>query len=66
MLADRGFQPTTDSGPHWYAEHESDQETMELEECMLFVVNEDGATKIVKKRHWGRIVRCLQQDDWDK
>ena len=30
---------------------------------MLFVIDEDGATKIIKKRHWGRFVRCMQKND---
>ena len=66
MLADRALQPTTDSSSSWYAKHEIGQETTKLEECMLFVINEDGATKIIKKRHWGKFIRRLQRDDEDR
>jgi len=62
VLADRALQPTNSAGSHWYPKSEIDDETMELEESMLFVINEDGATKIVKMRHWGRFVRCMQKD----
>ena len=66
MLADRALQPKTSSSSHWYTKHEIEKETMELEESMLFVINEDGATKIVKRRHWGRFVRRMQNRDGDK
>lgn len=69
VLADRALQPKTAARSHWshwYTKEEIDEETMELEESMLFVINEDGATKIVKKRHWGRFIRCLQQDSQGK
>mmetsp|Transcript_8968 Transcript_8968/g.19420 ORF Transcript_8968/g.19420 Transcript_8968/m.19420 type:complete len:483 (-) Transcript_8968:401-1849(-) len=66
VLAERALQPTTASSSHWYAKHEIDSEKMDLEESMLFVTNEDGATKIVKRRHWARFIRCLRKDDDDK
>ena len=66
VLADRSLQPTTASSSRWYAKHEIDQETMKLEESMLFVINGDGATKIIKKRYWGKFIRRLHRDDDDK
>lgn len=65
VLADRALQPATSAGSRWYPKCEIDKRTMELEESMLFVINEDGATKIVKRRHWGRFVRCMQKDGGD-
>ena len=69
VLADRSQQPiTTSSSSHWYTPHEidADDTTVEYEESMLFVIDEDGATKIIKKRHWGRFVRCMQKNDDDE
>jgi len=68
ILADRSLQPTNTSGArgnssHWYAEWEIDPETMELEDSMLFVINGDGATKIVQRRHWGKFVRRMNRHD---
>ncbi|KAL3800199.1 hypothetical protein HJC23_001120 [Cyclotella cryptica] len=68
VLADRSLQPTNISGArgdssHWFAEWEIDPETMELEDSMLFVINGDGATKIVQRRHWGRFVRRMNIHD---
>lgn len=64
VLAERSLQPAAASSARWYAEHElgdpHDPLLVELEESMLFVINEDGATKIVKRRHWGKFVRCIQ------
>ena len=62
MVANRALQPASSSSSHWHTPEELDEETMELEDTMLFVINEDGATKVVKKRHWGRYIRCLQID----
>jgi len=62
VVANRALQPASSSSSHWHTPEELDEETMELEETMLFVINEDGATKVVKKRHWGRYIRCLQID----
>lgn len=59
VLADRTFQPKNapSTRAHWHTKDEINAETMKLEECMLFVINDDGATKIIKKRHWGKFVR---------
>ena len=68
MLADRTFQPRNvpSTRAHWHTDDEINGETMKLEECMLFVINEDGATKIIKKRHWGKFIRRHQRDDENK
>lgn len=71
ILADRSLQPTNISGArgdssHWYAEWEIDPETMELEDSMLFVINGDGATKIVQRRHWGKFVRRMNRHDHEE
>ena len=57
MLAERALQPK--SASRWYTKDEIDKETTELDESMLFVIDEDGATKIVKRRHWGAFVRRM-------
>mmetsp|Transcript_14664 Transcript_14664/g.31137 ORF Transcript_14664/g.31137 Transcript_14664/m.31137 type:complete len:696 (-) Transcript_14664:81-2168(-) len=64
LLADRSFQPvnTPSTRNHWYTQDDIDHETMKLEESMLFVINEDGATKIIKKKYWGKFIRRIQQD----
>ena len=58
VLAERALQPK--SASRWYTKDEIDKETTELEESMLFVIDEDGATKIVKRRHWGAFVRRMR------
>lgn len=65
VLADRTFQPTNapSTRAHWHTESEIDEGGMRLEECMLFVINDDGATKIVKRRHWGKFVRRMATDE---
>jgi len=59
VLADREFQPINvpETRAHWHTQVEIDAEITKLEECMLFVINEDGSTKIVRKRHWGKFIR---------
>ena len=42
MLVEKGLQPKAAS--HWYTKDEIDEETMNFEESMLFVIDEDGAT----------------------
>jgi len=66
VIAERALQPTDGENSRWYAKHEIDQETMELEESMLFATNENGATKVLRKKHWGRFVRPMQMDDGNK
>jgi len=68
MIADRSFQPkgTPSTRSHWVAKNEIEDDSAELEESMLFVINEDGATKIVKKKYWGKFVRCFQTHDDDE
>ncbi|KAL3774818.1 hypothetical protein ACHAWO_010352 [Cyclotella atomus] len=54
ILTDRSLQLTKTkqrASAHWYTEWEINPATMELEESMLFVINEDGATKIVPRSH---------------
>ncbi|KAL3800178.1 hypothetical protein HJC23_001099 [Cyclotella cryptica] len=59
ILADRSLQPVKRDSSHWYSEWEIDSTTMELEESMLFVINEHGATKTVQRKHWGKFVRRM-------
>eukprot|EP00956_Cyclotella_meneghiniana_P025935 scaffold55148_cov49-Cyclotella_meneghiniana.AAC.4 len=66
ILADRSLQPTKQKqsrSAHWYSECEvkemEAEDIMLFEESMLFVINEDGATKIVQRRHWGKYVRRM-------
>lgn len=57
---ERAIQPKT--ATYWHTEDEvNSTQTMEMEECMLFVIDEDGATKIVKKKHYGAYIRRLRQ-----
>ncbi|KAL7520866.1 hypothetical protein ACHAWX_005563 [Stephanocyclus meneghinianus] len=59
ILADRSLQPTQRDSSHWYSEWEIDSATMDLEESMLFVINEHGATKTVGRKLWGKFVRRM-------
>ena len=62
VLADRSLQPIKgkqNMSSHWYSEWEIDATSMKLEDSMLFVINGDGATKIVQRRHWGKYVRRM-------
>jgi hypothetical protein len=56
------MQPKTAMYWHTVDEVKKSKQTMELEECMLFVIDEDGSTKIVKKKHYGANVRRLQSE----
>ena len=65
MIADRSFQPADapSTRSRWHTQIGSDghdKKSTDMVECMLFVINEDGATKIVKKRHWGKYVRRIR------
>ena len=66
ILADRALQPINATSnrrhdsSHWFTEWEIDPTAMELEDSMLFVINEDGATKIIHKRNWGKFIRRLR------
>ena len=69
VLADRSLQPIKgkqNMTSHWYTEWEIDATTMELEDSMLFVINGDGATKIVQRRHWGKYVRRMNVNDMEE
>ncbi|KAL7516944.1 hypothetical protein ACHAWX_001914 [Stephanocyclus meneghinianus] len=33
------------------------------EGCMLFVMNKEGSTKMIKKRHWAEFVRCVVNEE---
>ena len=58
LLVERAMQPKT--ATYWHTEDEVNLQTMEVEECMLFVIDDDGATKIVNKKHYGEYIRRLQ------
>ena len=69
VLADRSLQPIKTKrhqAAHWHSEWEIDPANMELEDCMLFVINGDGATKIVQRRHWGRFIRRMVVHETEK
>eukprot|EP00956_Cyclotella_meneghiniana_P024832 scaffold50524_cov22-Cyclotella_meneghiniana.AAC.1 len=38
---------------------------MQVEESMLFVINNDGSTKIIQKRNWGKFIRRLNVREFD-
>ena len=50
VLAYRGMQPAGASSLHWYT-RDSLEGAAELEEAMLFVIYNNGATKIVRRRY---------------
>jgi hypothetical protein len=59
VLVERGLQPV--NGRRWYPNWEITDE-MKLEESMLFVINDDGSTKIINRRNWGKFVRRMRAD----
>ena len=61
VLAYRGMQPAGASSLHWYT-RDSLEGAAELEETMLFIIDNDGATKIVRRRYWARFVRRVRED----
>ena len=59
VLVERALQPI--NGKRWYPEWEiNNYKEAELEESMLFVINDDGSTKIVNRRNWGKFVRRMK------
>ena len=63
VLAERAPQPAGKTSTRWYADHEIRRGGTPLEDSMLFVIDENGATKIVRERHWGKYVRRLRWDN---
>lgn len=63
MLAERAPQPAVAAGTRWYAPNELSPQAAPLEDSMLFVIDGDGATKIVRERHWGRYIRRLRRGE---
>lgn len=63
MVVDRSLQPVNadSSRSGWHTRDEIDEQTMDLEESMLFLINEKGKTKVVKERHWGRNIRRVNE-----
>ncbi|KAL3786446.1 hypothetical protein HJC23_011027 [Cyclotella cryptica] len=46
-----------------YRSYDKDESDSSEEECMLFVMNEEGSTKMIKKRHWAEFVRCVVNEE---
>jgi len=66
VLADRALQPVNASASNWYTKEEI-EDHVPVEESLLFVINGDGATKIIKKKKWDRFVRRMNnQGDFRK
>jgi len=66
FMIDRALQPKHISRrrrdcARWCTVWEIDPRSMELEESMLFVINDDGATKIINKKCWGKYVRRMKK-----
>jgi len=66
FMIDRALQPKHISKrrrdcARWCTVWEIDPRSMELEESMLFVINDDGATKIINKKCWGKYVRRMKK-----
>ncbi|EJK65496.1 hypothetical protein THAOC_13629 [Thalassiosira oceanica] len=69
VLAERSLQPQLKGiKNHWFTSDEIEDlpNNVEMEESLLFVIDEDGATKIVKRKHWGRFVRRMANKDASK
>lgn len=69
VLAERSLQPQLKGiKNHWFTPEEIEDlpNNVEMEESLLFVIDEDGATKIVKRKHWGRFVRRMANKDASK
>jgi len=65
FMIDRALQPKHISRrrrdcARWCTVWEIDPHSMELEESMLFVINDDGATKIINNKCWGKYVRRMK------
>lgn len=66
ILVDRALQPADGVGSRWYDGDEIDRDAMSLEECMLFVVDEDGSTEIVRRELCGKVVRRIRTCNGNK
>jgi hypothetical protein len=33
------------------------------DECMMFVINKDGSTKLIRKKQWVEYIRCVAKND---
>jgi hypothetical protein len=67
VMVDRALQPKSKSKKRqgkdqdrWRTVWEIDPKKMELEECMLFAIDDDGATKIVNRKSWAKYVRRIK------
>lgn len=58
IFVERALQPT--NAYYWHTEDEINEATMELEESMLFIIDEDGATKIVRRKHFAAYIRRMR------
>ena len=63
VLVERGMQPI--NCKRWYQEWEINYDEMQVEESMLFVINNDGSTKIIQKRNWGKFIRRLNVREFE-
>ena len=62
ILVDRGLQPRRrkkNERATWHSLWDIDSSSMDLEESMLFVVNENADTKIIGRSCWGKYVRRM-------
>ncbi|EJK67502.1 hypothetical protein THAOC_11451 [Thalassiosira oceanica] len=62
VLVDRGLQPRRrqqNERATWHSLWDIDSSSMDLEESMLFVVNEDADAKIIGRSCWGKYVRRM-------
>ena len=66
VVAERSLQPKLKGVKNqWFTSDEIKDlpDNVEMEESLLFVIDEDGATKIVKRKRWGRFVRRMANKD---
>ncbi len=68
ILANRSYQSRdamekkTTLLPESYPNDSVENEVVDddMEEVMLFVINQTGSTKLIRKKHWAKCIRCLQ------
>ena len=65
IMVDRGLQPRRrrrNERASWRSVWDIDSTSDDLEEAMLFVINEDAGTKIIGRSCWGKFVRQVRDD----
>ena len=61
ILADRFAVPVKKH--HVNVKNEEAATGMETEECMTFVMEASGATKMIRKKNWGKFIRLVSKPE---